>query len=120
MKKQEIRIALNTGHRSVLGYYIGDGLLAVFNAEGWEGGWVVTHVPTGAKAVSKAFETFEAAKNYAVNIRKVEPFDWSTKDTKELQAIPGFVWDHIYAVGMGELSPEEFNVKVMKYKMKVS
>ncbi len=104
------------GYAKVLGYYIGDGLLAVYH-NSWDHDWTVMHVPTGY-SFKGDFESFKEAKSFAVNIRKIDPFDWFAIDEFDMQ-LSRTVVNKFMEVGYGRVSPDDFNVWAMKVKMGV-
>ena len=95
------------------GYYVDDGILAVYCVN--NGTWTVGHVPSGY-SLTYSFQTREEAVEYARKVRSLELFDWYELDFDAL-FMSGEIAEKFHAVGRGEITPEEFNVQVMMYKM---
>ncbi|MCK4827225.1 hypothetical protein KA005_66460 [bacterium] len=113
LQKGDIWCVVGFGYKAFPGYYVDDGIMAVYCAE--NGTWTVSHVPSGY-AVRVTCRTQREAVKYARRIRPLKLFDWYETDRENL-SISSEISVKFHAVGNGQMTPEEFNVWVMMHKM---
>ncbi len=115
VKRRQLWTRIGVGHRPVLGYVFGDGILG---AHSETGDWMIHHIPTGL-SLGTSFEFLREAKEFAIRIREIDALNWYCTDGNDFGnlGVNGFRW--LREVGNGKLSVEEFNKNMMVQKMGV-